>query len=137
LLAKVVEYAIIGHSERRQNFGETDEELKEKVDKARASDIMPIFCVQNENTQVPPGVKIVAYEPVEAIGTGNPDSPENAQKVAAAIKDKNKEVESVLYGGSVKGENVKSFTSMQDISGVLVGGASLDPDSFLSIIKQC
>jgi triosephosphate isomerase len=79
----------------------------------------------------------VAYEPVEAIGTGKPDSPENAQSIARLIKEKNNEVEYVLYGGSVNGENVKGFTDMQDISGVLVGGASLDPHNFLGIIKAC
>lgn len=137
LAAKHARYSIIGHSERRQNLGENDEVLQTKVKNAQGARIEPIFCIQNENTPVPAGVRIVAYEPIEAIGTGNPDTPEDAERVARAVKEKNGQVEHVLYGGSVTSENVSSFTKMDNISGVLVGGASLDPEEFSSIIKQC
>ncbi len=129
-------YSIIGHSERRAQ-GETDEDVRTKVETAVKFNIDPIVCVVNENVPIPSGVKIAAYEPIEAIGTGNPDTPENAERVANAIKSKNNQVQSVLYGGSVNSGNVKSFTSMQNINGVLVGGASLDPHEFSLIIKQC
>lgn len=131
-----VSFSIIGHSERRA-LGETDEDVQDKVEVAVKNDIEPIVCVVNENVSIPQGAKIVAYEPVEAIGTGNPDTPENAQKIASNIKSKNDSVQHVLYGGSVTSGNVRRFTQMQNIDGVLVGGASLDPVEFASIIKQC
>lgn len=129
-------FAIIGHSERRA-LGETDSDVQKKVDMAVKNNIEPIVCVVNENVPVPAEAKIVAYEPIEAIGTGNPDTPENAQEIALQIKSKNSQVTHVLYGGSVTSGNVRRFTQMQNIDGVLVGGASLDPIEFASIIKQC
>lgn len=134
--AEFASFAIIGHSERRA-LGETDEDVKNKAEMATKFNIEPIVCVVNENVPIPSLAKIVAYEPIEAIGTGNPDTPENAEKVAKAIKSKNNQVQSVLYGGSVTAENVRTFTEMEDIDGVLVGGASLDPQEFSAIIKQC
>lgn len=129
-------FSIIGHSERRA-LGETDDDVKEKVNMAIKNNIEPIVCVVNENVPIPDSTKIVAYEPVQAIGTGNPDTPENAQRIASLIKSKNNQVQHVLYGGSVTSENVHKFTQMQNIDGVLIGGASLDPIEFASIIKQC
>ena len=78
---------------------------------------------------------LVTYEPLSAIGTGHPDTPENADSIALKIKKELRE-SSVLYGGSVTSKNVKDFTSMPNIDGVLVGGASLDPLEFLKIIKN-
>lgn len=129
-------YVIIGHSERRINLGESDEILEKKVKLALAEDLTPIYCVQDEKTPVPNGVKIVAYEPPTAIGTGNPDTPENAENVAKTIKDTYHDVEFVLYGGSVNSENVQGFVQMENINGVLIGGASLDPVKFAAIIKN-
>ncbi len=128
-----VSYSIIGHSERRQNFGEDDKTLEAKVQNANAVGIKPIFCVQDENTLVPEGVKIVAYEPVFAIGTGTPDTPENAEAVGKSIKAKGDFI--VLYGGSVTGDNAKSFLKAGTIDGLLVASASLDPQSFLKIVE--
>jgi triosephosphate isomerase (TIM) len=136
ILKDVVELSILGHSERRQNFGETDEMVAEKVKQAQDSEIIPLVCVQSENTPIPENTKLVAYEPVFAIGSGNPDTPENAEKVAGLIKTNLPEVE-VLYGGSVTSDNVKSFVSQNNINGVLVGKASLDPEEFLKIVKMC
>lgn len=129
-------HVILGHSERR-SMGESDGDVRMKVELAAKYELEPIVCVVNEDVPIPQGVKIVAYEPVEAIGTGNPDTPQNADKVAEAIKSKNPDIAYVLYGGSVTAENVASFTKMEHIDGVLVGGASLDPTSFSSIIKAC
>lgn len=137
ILKKYVRFCIIGHSERRENFQENDEILSRKVSTAIAGGLLPIFCVQGKNTFIPLGVKIVAYEPKDAIGTGNPDTPQNADEVAAAIKSKQKEVTSVLYGGSVNAENVGVFTEMEHIDGVLVGGGSLDSNSFISLLQKC
>jgi triosephosphate isomerase len=139
-IADIAKFAIIGHSERRQNFKESDKNLSEKVQNAQKAGIEPIFCVQDEKTQVPEKVSIVAYEPIFAIGTGNPDTPENAQSVAqkltarlAARQAKSKYT--IIYGGSVTGENVKSYVRNK-IDGVLVGATnSLDPQKFIGIIK--
>ena len=132
-LREFAEYVIIGHSERRK-MGEGDDVLKEKVEMADNNDLTVIYCVSNLNQQIPETVDIVAYEPVFAIGTGTPDTPENAQKTAKAIKEKN-DVRTVLYGGSVTSQNVKRFTQMLDIDGVLVGGASLDPLEFNKLLQ--
>ncbi|HVT01444.1 MAG TPA: triose-phosphate isomerase family protein [Patescibacteria group bacterium] len=137
IIKKMASYSIVGHSERRQNFGETDEILKTKVMSADSMGINVVFCVQSDSTPVPETVKIVAYEPITAIGTGNPDTPENATRVARSIREKNRNVEKVLYGGSVTAENIKNYTDIPDISGVLVGGASLDASSFFSLIEKC
>jgi triosephosphate isomerase len=128
-------YVIIGHSERRKYFKEDDEMLTQKVDMAKKSELIPVFCVQGSDTFIPEGVTIVAYEPIWAIGSGKAESPDEANEVAKAIKQKTS-VATVLYGGSVTGDNVHSFTEMSDLSGVLVGGASLDPQKFSHIISN-
>lgn len=134
-IKEFAEYAIIGHSERRKEFKEDDVILAKKVQIALESGLTPIFCVQGEETPIPDGVKIVAYEPVWAIGSGTPDTPENAEKVSKTIKEKNK-IDYILYGGSVKPDNVSGFTQMSSIDGVLVGGASLESQSFMQIIEN-
>ena len=128
-------YVIIGHSERRQYFKEDDDMLKNKVQSAWSKGVIPIFCVQNENTFMPEEVSIVAYEPAFAIGSGTPDTPENAEVVARSIRSKKNNLK-VLYGGSVDSLNVKNFTSTDNLSGVLVGGASLEAEEFIKIIKN-
>ncbi len=135
LLKEFVEYAIIGHSERRQLLNETEELLIKKVTMALQNNITPIYCIQDEKTPIPDGVTIVAYEPVFAIGTGKPDSPENAEQVAMAVKAEQK-VQKVLYGGSVTAQNVAHFTAMEHIDGVLVGKASWLADTFIPLIKE-
>lgn len=126
-------YAIIGHSERRQNFKESEQDLSDKVQNAKNSNIEPIFCVQGKENEIPDGVKIVAYEPVFAIGTGNPDSPENAQEVAQVIKASGDYT--VLYGGSVTAKNTATFLKSGTIDGVLVGSSSLNSSDFAKIIE--
>lgn len=135
LLKEYLKYAIVGHSERRQDLFETDELIAKKIAMAKQHGITPILCVQGVDTPIPAGVSLVAYEPVSAIGTGHPDTPENAESVAKTIKEKH-HVEYVLYGGSVTGENVHSFTQLPSINGVLVGGASLHPQKFIQIIQN-
>lgn len=135
LLKQLISLSIVGHSERRQNFGEADEMVARKVEQATLTGIIPLVCVQGSDTPVPPGCKLVAYEPIFAIGTANPDTPENAGRVATSLQQRYGEDLEVLYGGSVNSTNVKGFVSQSDIAGVLVGNASLDADEFLSIIK--
>jgi triosephosphate isomerase len=155
-------YVIIGHSERRQYFGETDETVNKKLLKALEGKLNPIVCVgerleQREKgetfkvveTQVKGAIKsiktedwdsiTIAYEPVWAIGTGKTATPEQAQEVHAYIRKLlPKEVAGktrILYGGSVKPENIKALMAQPDIDGGLVGGASLKVDSFEKLIK--
>ncbi len=135
-LREFTQYVIIGHSERRKNFHEDDSLLAQKVSMSLSSNLTPIFCVSSPDMFIPQGVSLVAYEPLSAIGTGNADNPENADEVAAQIKKNNKQMTTVLYGGSVTPENVKSFTEMENIDGVLVGGASLDASSFSEIVQN-
>lgn len=135
MIREVASWVIIGHSERRKYFGETDEQLQKKVEQAKAAGLKVIYCVQDDATVVPPNVDVVAYEPVWAIGTGKTDSPENANAVVTSIKSKTG-VSTVLYGGSVVAENVASFVSQSHIDGVLPGGASLDPEKYASLVRN-
>lgn len=128
-------YVLVGHSERRKNFSETEDMLANKVQLSLKYGLIPIFLVQGKETLIPQGVKIVAYEPVFAIGTGNPDTPESADAIAQAIKANRNDLQ-VLYGGSVKSANVRSFTEKPNIDGILVGGASLDAEEFLKIVEN-
>lgn len=144
LLKEFVSIAILGHSERRKNFSETDEMVAKKIEQALENNINPLLCVQSEETPVPKGCNMIAYEPVWAIstgltntpGVGRPDTPEDANKVAQSFKQKYGGTLQVIYGGSVSEVNVKSFIDQPDITGVLVGNASLDADEFLQIIKK-
>ena len=159
-------YAIIGHSERRQYFGETDETVNKRVKAALTADLTPILCVgetledrEAGNTlavvsrQVKGGLEglgsteidklIIAYEPVWAIGTGKTATPEQAEGVHADIRKLVGEIAGadtasgirILYGGSVKPDNVDVLMSQPDIDGALVGGAALKAESFARIIK--
>ncbi len=136
LLKELVSMSIVGHSERRTEFGETDDLIKAKSEAALKAGIQPILCVQNIDTPIPQAVNIVAYEPVFAIGTGTPDTPENAQEVAREIKTKYPEMV-ILYGGSVTSENCKSFIDQDSIEGLLIGKSSLIAEEFLKIVQNC
>lgn len=162
-----VEYVIIGHSERRQYFGENNEQLLAKTKLALANGLTPIFCVgevleERENGTYNDVVKcqvealfdlsaedfgkiIIAYEPVWAIGTGKTATAEQAQDMHAhirkVIEDKyGKEVAedtSILYGGSCKPGNAPELFAKPDVDGGLIGGAALEAESFLGIIEAC
>jgi triosephosphate isomerase len=134
-LKELCDWVIIGHSERRKYFRETDIVLAQKVDQAKDAGLKIIYCVPDENVIVPQGVDVIAYEPIWAIGTGKTDTPENASTVIETIKKKTG-VTSVIYGGSVTPENVASFVTQPAIDGVLSGGASLDPEKFYRLIES-
>lgn len=127
-------FVLIGHSERRINFNENDDILAKKVEMALKYNLTPIFIIQKEDDFIPDGVELIAYEPVAAIGSGQPESSEKADQIALAIKQKGNYI--VLYGGSVSSNNVKEFTVKENISGVLVGSASLDAQEFIKIIQN-
>lgn len=133
-ISSLVNYSIIGHSERRENFNEDEIALAKKVQNATAAKIIPVFCVQGADTEIPEGVQIVAYEPIFAIGTGNAETPENVRKMVEIIKAKGDY--EVLYGGSVSAENIQSFIDQGKTDGVLVGATnSVDPQKFKSILS--
>lgn len=134
ILSELVDIAILGHSERRQNFRETDEMVAEKVARAHEYNIEPLVCVQNQDTPIPENVALVAYEPVFAIGSGNPDTAYNAGQVAQKLQEKYPGVD-VLYGGSVNAENAKPFLQQESLSGLLIGKSSLDAEEFLKIVE--
>lgn len=165
MLSELCEFVILGHSERRWYFGETDEIVNKKVKAALANKLQPILCVgerlaENEagetedviNKQVmgalrgiePVSNLVVAYEPVWAIGTGKAASGEQAAATIRFIRDVlaklwNKSVAQnvrILYGGSVNSKNIAEFISRPEIDGALVGGASLKSEEFVSIVEQ-
>ncbi len=132
-LEGVAEYAIIGHSERRKTFGETDEQLAEKVKQALAHKMIPVYCVRDEKDIIPPGVKIIAYEPVAAIGTGQNEPPE--QTVAMKKKMNLPKDVVFIYGGSVNEKNAFDYFATGEIDGFLIGKACLDPAQFIAIAR--
>ena len=159
------EYVLVGHSERRSLFGETDELVCRKFAAALACGLRPILCVGETREQHDAGLTaevvgqqlqailerfgvgglaqgVVAYEPVWAIGTGLTATPEQAQEVHALIRarlalldDEQAQTVQIVYGGSVKAENAQALFSMPDIDGGLVGGASLNADEFGAIAR--
>jgi triosephosphate isomerase (TIM) len=165
LLELGVDAVVLGHSERRQYYGETDRALGEKVPAALAAGLLPILCVGETEEErdsgeterklrhqvqealegVPAerlGEVVVAYEPIWAIGTGRTATPEQAQEaisfVRALVGDRSREAAErvrVLYGGSVKPDNAAVLLGQPDVDGALVGGASLDAAGFAEIVR--
>jgi len=138
---------VLGHSERREYFGESDRALALKVPAALAARLTPILCVGESESEREAGdaedlaAAVVAYEPIWAIGTGAVATPEQAQEaiafIRALIADRDPgaaERVRILYGGSVNAENAAELLAQEDIDGALVGGASLDAASFAQII---
>lgn len=132
-LEGVAEYTIIGHSERRKSFGETDEELAQQVTQALVHKIVPVYCVRDDNDPIPAGVTMVAYEPVAAIGTGQNEPPE--QTVAMKKKMKLPPGCIFIYGGSVNEKNAADYCATGEIDGFLIGKASLDAKQFIQIAQ--
>jgi triosephosphate isomerase len=159
-------YAIIGHSERRQYYGDTDESVNQKLRQALNAGLLPIVCVGERIEERDAGkaedvvgrqlrggllnltvaeasLIIIAYEPVWAIGTGRTATPETAEQMHSFIRSRIQEMFDekvaegirILYGGSVKADNIAALMSEADIDGALVGGASLEADSFARIVN--
>ncbi len=159
-----VEAVVLGHSERRQCFCESDEALARKVPAALAAGLEPILCVGESEAARDGGETeevlerqlqadlanlesgqltevVIAYEPIWAIGTGRTATPEQAQEACAFIRDVVRmrgaaaDRVRILYGGSVKPDNAAELMSKPDVDGALVGGASLDPEDFAAIVE--
>ncbi len=159
-----LKYCIIGHSERRKYYSESDEMINAKLKKLHENEIIPILCIGETLEQREQGITkdiilaqldgglngveiednvVIAYEPIWAIGTGKTATPQQAQEIHSLIrnwleenysKDISEET-SILYGGSMKPENVKELLSQSDIDGGLIGGASLDVSKFSKMIE--
>src|SRR5512134_1596632 len=148
-------YVLVGHSERRHLYGETDAQVAAKFTAARAAGITPILCV-GETLQERDGARtqevvarqidavlarggigeaVVAYEPVWAIGTGRTATPEQAQEVHGFLRRRLSAQTRILYGGSVKPDNAASIFAMPDVDGGLIGGASLVARDFIAICR--
>lgn len=128
-LANIIQYSIVGHSERRGNFHEDSQILQKKVEQCMNNAIEPVYCF-DKNQIVPDSVKIATYEPLFAIGTGVYESPENVISVHNSLNP----TKIFLYGGSVNETNASSYLHIQEVDGLLIGKASLDPFSFIRII---
>jgi triosephosphate isomerase (TIM) len=164
LLEAGCQWVIVGHSERRQYYSETDDQVRAKTVAVLKAGLLPIVCIGETlaereagktlevvNRQLDavtavinekPGAAAIAYEPVWAIGTGKVATNEQAQEVHAAIRKRLEgvsrelsRVTRILYGGSVKADNAPGLLSQPDIDGALVGGASLKLDSFMGIVS--
>lgn len=167
MLAKLgCRYVVVGHSERREYHGETDQSVNAKARRVLDAGMTPIVCVgerldiRKQGTHVAyvldqvreclaglteqqVGSLVIAYEPVWAIGTGEVATPEDAQEVCGAIRARIAdtfgadvaEAVRILYGGSVKSSNVAGIMAKPDVDGALIGGASLDPDEFVGIVR--
>jgi len=166
LLELDVHGAIVGHSERRELFGETDKALQLKVPAILAAGMTPILCVgeteeERENDETQSKLRrqvrealakvdedrladvVIAYEPIWAIGTGKVATPDQAQEaigfIRALVNDRSPEQAEqvrILYGGSVNADNAAELMALPDVDGALVGGASLDPESFATIVAE-
>jgi triosephosphate isomerase (TIM) len=165
MLAELVEYVILGHSERRHVFGETDELINRKMAAALAHGLLPIFCVGETLAQFEAGrtrevvarqlreglagvadlgAIVIAYEPVWAVGTGRPATPEGANAVMGDLRAQladlftatSADAVRILYGGSVTPDNFLAFMAQPHIDGGLVGGASLVAASFITLTQQ-
>jgi len=161
MVSEFGQYVILGHSERREYFGETDETVNKKVHAAQANGLMPIVCVgetleENEagqtsaivSRQIKAGLAgvnanlVIAYEPIWAIGTGRAATGEMANATIKTIRSVLGELFGnevaqeirILYGGSVKGSNAAEYFSQSDIDGALIGGAALKADDFVKIL---
>ncbi len=165
MLCGICEYVILGHSERRQYFGETDEVVNDKIRAALAVELTPILCVGERLEQKEAGNTeevvtrqvigalngiesligmVIAYEPVWAIGTGRAETGEGANAIIAIIRNTVARLYGegtaqkirILYGGSVTAANIAEYVKQSEIDGALVGGASLKAKEFLTIVAQ-
>lgn len=132
------EYVLLNHSERRKYCKEGDEDLKMKFEQAKNAGIIPIVCLQGKDSYFPEEAEVIVYEPSSAIstfGTGKPETKAEVSEATRALVEKSKA--QILYGGSVSPEGVSEYTGVDDLSGFLVGAASLEASSFLSLLNKC
>ena len=145
MLQGLVDFCIVGHSERREYFGESHLEIANKVNQLHQANITPVLCIDEPYAQKQIAALetndvenlIVAYEPLEAIGTGHPAEPKHVDEVVNRISDivANENVP-IIYGGSTNDDNAKTYLDINKIEGLLPGGSSLKPDIFAKMAAQ-
>lgn len=130
-----VKYCLVGHSERRKNFGETNAQIQQKISQLLENKIMPIICAQNLE-ELPKNIEgcSIMYEPAEAISVNGQYNPESPEKIKTALSFFPKDVK-LLYGGSVNSDDILAIKPL--VTGVVVGHASLDPQMFTQIATKC
>lgn len=145
-LQGLVHYSLIGHSEMRQEAGDTDDTVAKKAQLLVKQNIIPIVCLDKPylETQISklkhqllelPDL-LFAYEPLAAIGTGSPETPDNSNAIAFKIKSLTKRTYPVLYGGSVDEYNIDGFLKAENLSGALIGTSALNPNTFLNLLTH-
>jgi triosephosphate isomerase (TIM) len=134
-IKEFAQYSLIGHSERRRTFGETDEIVNKKIEAAMNVGIKPVVCVSSlDQLKSIYADIIIAYEPIDAIGTGNPELPNDVERMAQELKSvKNAKL---IYGGSINSDNIRRYTDLENMDGVLIGMDSLNVDSFIKNINN-
>lgn len=134
-IKEFADFVLIGHSERRLELSESESQINDKIQKANEAGLNAVVCVSSldQINNLPSSKFIIAYEPLDAIGTGNAEEPEKVSDMILQINKINNA--DVLYGGSVNSQNVKNYTDLENVSGVLVGSESLSAKSFGEIIN--
>lgn len=137
-LESIAEYAIIGHSERKNFLHETDDDITKKINLSQQHGIEPIYCAANPEVFIPPKLNIFCFEPPEAIssGDGRGNSLASAEIIKVRTRMKLPKNIQYVYGGSVNKDNAGEYLQHKEIDGFLIGGASLDPLHFYQIILQ-
>lgn len=133
-LKDIIDYSIIGHSERRKYLKETDNMIDQKISILKDYSIEPILCVRDNKDLIPKEVRFIAYEPVYAISTGKNESLTDVLNTKAKISHDHDTI--FIYGGSVNPDNITEYSDSPEIQGFLVGNASKDPNSFIMIASR-
>lgn len=137
-VSEFAKYTLVGHSERKRYNNESSEDVEKKVKKANGAGLKVILCIQDENSQVFDNCDVITYEPPSAISTfgiGKADDVERVRVALDTLQSKYPD-KKLLYGGSVDHKNIKSYLEIENCSGFLIGSASLDPESFTSLLSQ-
>ncbi len=134
MLTGVVDFALVGHSERRSNFGETNAEMEKKLTLAKQYSIEPLLLIRGEEDTIPEGTTYFAWEPVNAIGSGSAIDAKTADDMVVHLAKGRQDLYG-MYGGSVTSDNVNTYMQSPHLYGVVVGSASLDSSKFLEMLN--
>ena len=138
-IKEFADFVLIGHSERKRYLNENENDVESKIKEAKDAGLKVVQCIQDENSRLHKDADVIAFEPPNAIstfGVGDPDSPEDVTRVFSSLEGQ-LSGRRILYGGSVDKANVASYAQIKSCGGFLVGGASLNPDSFFTLLSSC
>lgn len=137
-IKEFADFVLVGHSERKRYLKENDNDVESKIKEAKDVGLKVIQCIQDEDSEIHKQADIIAYEPPSAIstfGVGEPETPHHIREVFEDIEG-SLHGRDIIYGGSVDKTNIKSYAEIEMCKGFLIGSASLEPDSFLSLLSQ-